>query len=112
LVKALKFEAMVSHNDWTSHAEATHLFTILQGQTSDILRNVPVGVAYRDVIVTLEVSYGEQEFAAAVEQLAYRTLVGLPADFFWRPLMHSLTKCITKNCSNNSFPRSQQQVTQ
>jgi hypothetical protein len=76
--------------------------------------SVPAGAAYEDIVAALKGSYGDQqlaaaygaqlkakvqligktlqEFAAAVEQLAHRVLVGLPVDLSrWRPPLHSLT---------------------
>jgi gas vesicle protein len=92
--------ATVVHNDWTPGEKAAHLLSVLQGQAADVLHSVPAGAPYEDIVGALQDQFGDhqlptayrsqlktrvqaggetlQEFAAAVEQLAHRDLVGLP----------------------------------
>jgi hypothetical protein len=98
-----QFETAADHNRWTSCEKAAHLLTVLQGQAADVLHSAPAGATYEDTIGALKGRYGDhqlaaayreelkartqligeslQEFAAAVEQLAHRALVGLPVEF-------------------------------
>jgi hypothetical protein len=91
-----QFDAAAAHNDWTPREKAAHL----QGQAADVLHSVPAGAPYEDIVGALQDRFGDhqltaayrsqlktrvqtggetlQEFAAAVEQLAHRALVGLP----------------------------------
>jgi hypothetical protein len=49
-----KFEAVTSHNEWTSCENATHLLTILHGQASNILCSVPVGATCEEIVGALK----------------------------------------------------------
>jgi hypothetical protein len=95
-----QFEAAAIHNDWTPREKAAHLLSVLQGQAADVLHSVPAEASYEDIVGALRERFGDhqlaaayrshlkarvqtgvetlQEFAAAVEQLAHRALVGLP----------------------------------
>jgi hypothetical protein len=106
-----QFEAVTSHNEWTSCEKATHLLAILQGQVADILHSVLARAAYEDIIRALKGCYTDhqlavgywvqlkariqlgskslQEFAAATEQLADWALVELPVDFIQREATHA-----------------------
>jgi hypothetical protein len=95
-----QIDAAAAHNDWTPREKAAHLLSVLQGQVADVLHSVPAGASYEDIVGALQDRFGDhqlaaayrsrlkarvqtggetlQEFAAAVEQLAHRALVGLP----------------------------------
>jgi DNA repair exonuclease SbcCD ATPase subunit len=101
-----QFDAAAAHNDLTSREKAAHLLSVLQGQAADVLHSVPAGASYEDFVGALQDRFGDhqlaaayrsrlkarvqtggetlQEFAAAIEQLAHRALVGLPSATFRR----------------------------
>ena len=84
---------------------------MLHGQAADILHNVPAEATYDDIVGAFRDRYGEhqvaaayrpqlkgrvhksgetlQDFAAAVEQLANRALVGHPVAFFQTEVTHA-----------------------
>jgi hypothetical protein len=106
-----QFEAAAIHNDWTPREKAAHLLSVLQGQAADILHSVPSEASYEDIAGALQDRFGDhqlaaayrlhlkarvqmssetlQEFAAAVEQLAHRALVGLPVGYIQMEAAHA-----------------------
>jgi hypothetical protein len=106
-----QFAAAAVHNDWTPGEKAAHLLSVLQGQAAHILHSVPAEASYEDIVGALRDRFGDhqpaaayrshlkarvqtggetlQEFAAAVEQLAHRALVGLPADHIQTEAAHA-----------------------
>jgi len=106
-----QFEASAFQNNWTSNEKAVHLLSVLQGKAADILHTVPAEATYEDIVGALQDCFGDhqlaaayrselkarvqvssetlQEFAAAVEQLPHRTLVGLPVAFIQTEAAHS-----------------------
>jgi hypothetical protein len=103
-----QFDAAAIHNDWTPREKAAHL---LQGQAADILHSVPAEASYEDIVGALRDRFGDhqlaaayrshlkarvqmggetlQEFAAAVEQLAHRALLGLPVGHIQTEAAHA-----------------------
>lgn len=106
-----QFEAAASHNNWQPGEKAAHLLSGLQGQAADILHSLPVEATYEDIVGALRDRFGDhqlaaayrsqlktrvqaseetlQEFAAAVEQLAHRALVGLPVGYIQTKAAHA-----------------------
>jgi hypothetical protein len=106
-----QFEVTAIHNYWTPKEKAAHLLSVLQGKAADILHSVPAKASYEDIVGALQNRFGdhqmaaayrsqlkarvqmsdktEQEFAAAVEQLAHRVLVGLPVGFIQSDTAHA-----------------------
>ena len=98
-------------NNWMPSEKAAHLLSVLHGKVADILHTVPAEVTYKDIVESLRDRFGDhqlaaaywsqlkarmqesgetlQEFAAAVEQLAHRALVGLPVAFIQTEAAHS-----------------------
>jgi hypothetical protein len=106
-----QFEAAANHNDWTPKEKTAHLLSVLPGKAAVILHSVPAKASYEDIVGVLQNRFGdhqlaaayrsqlkvrvqmrderEQEFAAAVEQLAHRALVGLPVGFIQTDTAHA-----------------------
>jgi hypothetical protein len=106
-----QFEAAAIHNDWNPREKAAHILSVLQGQAADVLHSVPAGASYEDIVWALQDRFGDhklaaayrsrlkarvqtggkklQEFAAAVEQLAHRALVGLPTNHIQTEVAHA-----------------------
>jgi hypothetical protein len=106
-----QFEAAATHNNWQPGEKAAHLLSGLQGQAADILHSLPTEATYEDIVGALRDRFGDhqlaaayrsqlktrvqasgetlQEFAAAVEQLAHRALVGLPVGYIQTEAAHS-----------------------
>jgi hypothetical protein len=106
-----QFEAAAIHDDWTNREKAAHLLSVLQVQAADILHRVPAEASYEDTVGALQDRFGDhqlaaayrshlkarvqtggetlQEFAAAVEQLAHRALVGFPVGHIQTEAAHS-----------------------
>jgi hypothetical protein len=92
--------------------KAAHLLSVLQGQPADVLHSVPAEATYEDIVGALRDRFGDhqlaaayrshlkarvqsggetlQEFAAAVEQLAHRALVGLPEGHIQTEAAHAI----------------------
>ena len=106
-----QFEAVAVQNNWMSNEKAAYLLSVLQGKAVDILHTVPADAKYEDIVGALQDRFGDhqlaaayrsrlkarvqassetlQEFAAAVEQLAHRALVGLPVTFIQTEAAHT-----------------------
>jgi len=106
-----QFEAAAVQNNWMLSEKAAHLLSVLHDKAADILHTVPAKATYEDIMESLRDRFGDhqlaaayqsqlkarvqksgetlQEFAAAVEQLAYRALVGLPVAFIQTEATHS-----------------------
>jgi hypothetical protein len=106
-----QFEAAAIHNDWTPREKAAHLLSVLQGRAADVLHSVPAEASYEDIVGALQDRFGDHQlaaayrshlkarvqtggetlkgFAAAVEQLAHRALVGLPVDHIQTEAAHA-----------------------
>jgi hypothetical protein len=106
-----QFDAAAIHNDWTPREKAAHVLSVLQDQAAHVLHSVPAVTSYEDIVGALRDRFGDhqlaaayrsqlkarvqtggetlQEFAAAVEQLAHRALVGLPADHIQTEAAHA-----------------------
>jgi len=106
-----QFEAAAVQNNWMPSEKAAHLLSVLHGKAADILHTVPAEATYEDIVESLWGRFGDhqlaaayrshlkarvqasgktlQEFAAAVEQLAHRALVGLPVAFIQTEAAHS-----------------------
>jgi len=96
--------------------KAAHLLSVLHGEAADILHTMPAEATYEDIVQSLWDHFGDhnlaaayrsqlkarvqasgetlQEFAAAVEQLAHRALVGLPVAFVQTEATHSFIDSI------------------
>jgi hypothetical protein len=101
-----QFEAAADDHGGTPSEKAAHLLNVLQGRAVDILHSVPTEATYEDIVEALIDSYADlqpasayrsqlkartqangetlQEFAAAIERLARRAFVGLPAEHVQR----------------------------
>jgi hypothetical protein len=106
-----QFEAASVLNNWQPNEKAPHHLSVLQGQAADIVRTVPAKATYEGITGALSYRFGDhqlaaayrsqfkamvqtsgetlQEFAAAVEQLAHRALVGLPLAFIQTEAAHA-----------------------
>jgi hypothetical protein len=106
-----QFEAAALQNNWQPREKAAHLLSVLQGQAAEIVRTVPEEATYEEISGALKGRFGDhqlaaafrsqfkarvqtsgetlQEFAAAVEQLAHRALVGLPLAFIQTEASHA-----------------------
>jgi len=106
-----KFEAAALQNNWMPSEKAAHLLSVLHGKAADIIRTVPAEATYEDIVDSLRNRFADhqlaaayrsqlktrvkasgetlQEFAAAVEQLAHRAMVGLPVAFVQTETAHS-----------------------
>jgi hypothetical protein len=106
-----QFEAAAFHNDWTPREKAAYILSVLQGQAVDFLHSVPEEATYEDIVGALQDRFGDhqlaaayrsqlktrvqtggetlQEFAASVEQLAHRALVGLPEGHIQTEIAHA-----------------------
>jgi hypothetical protein len=58
------FEAMVGHNSWASQ-KVTHLLTIQQGQTFNVLQSIPTEVTYGEIFEVLQSYFGDRLLAMA-----------------------------------------------
>jgi hypothetical protein len=105
-----QFEAAAAQNNLTSNEKAAQLLSVIQGKAADFLHTVPAEAKYEDIVEALQDRFGDhqlaaayrlqrtarvqvssktlQEFAAAVEQLAHRPLVGLPVAFIQTEAAH------------------------
>jgi hypothetical protein len=99
-----QFETAEDQNNWTQNEKAAHLFSVLQGHAADILHTVSAEQTYEDIVGAFRNRFCEhhlagayrsqlkarvhksgetlQDFAAAVEQLPHRALLGLLVAFF------------------------------
>jgi hypothetical protein len=106
-----QFDAAAIHNDCTPREKDAHLLSVLQGLAADALHSVPAEASYEDIVGALQDRFGDhqlttayrshlkarvqtggetlQEFAAAVEQVAHRALVGLPVGYIRTETAHA-----------------------
>jgi len=111
-----QFEAMAVQNNWMPSEKAAHLLSVLHSKAADMQNTVPSEAIYEDIVESLRDRFDDhqlaaayrsqlkvrvqaggetlQEFAAAIEQLAHRALVGLPVAFVQMEAAHSFIDSI------------------
>ena len=103
-------------NNWMPSEKAAHLLSVLHSKAADMQNTVPSEAIYEDIVESLRDRFDDhqlaaayrsqlkvrvqaggetlQEFAAAIEQLAHRALVGLPVAFVQMEAAHSFIDSI------------------
>ena len=107
---------MAVQNNWMPSEKAAHLLSVLHSKAADMQNTVPSEAIYEDIVESLRDRFDDhqlaaayrsqlkvrvqaggetlQEFAAAIEQLAHRALVGLPVAFVQMEAAHSFIDSI------------------